>query len=46
MLTGAVCGLIAWGGIKVELRWLRRDIDATMRDVRKINERCISRGHI
>jgi hypothetical protein len=27
VVTGLVCGLVAWGGVKVELRWLRRDVD-------------------
>ena len=25
-MSGAVCGLIAWGGVRVELRWLRADL--------------------
>ena len=27
-ITGAVCGLIAWGGVRRDLRYLRRDVDA------------------
>jgi hypothetical protein len=26
-VSGAVSGLISWGGVRVELRWLRRDVD-------------------
>lgn len=27
LLTGVVSGLVAWGGVRVELRYLRRDVD-------------------
>lgn len=27
IVAGAVAGLIAWGGIRVELRWLRSDVE-------------------
>ncbi|WP_293762578.1 hypothetical protein [uncultured Aquitalea sp.] len=27
LLTGAVSGLVTWGGLRVELRYLRRDVD-------------------
>lgn len=27
VLSGAVSGLLAWGGVRVELRYLRRDVD-------------------
>lgn len=30
-LVGAVQGLVIWGGLRVELRYLRRDIDAAHR---------------
>lgn len=25
--TGCIAGLVAWGGLRVELRYLRRDLD-------------------
>lgn len=25
--TGLVSSLLTWGGLRVELRWLRRDVD-------------------
>lgn len=28
LASGAVTGLVAWGGIRVELRYMRRDIGA------------------
>lgn len=31
VLAGVVSGLVAWGGLRVELRYLRRDIDAAHR---------------
>lgn len=27
LVTGAASGLITWGAIRVELAWLRRDVD-------------------
>lgn len=26
-VTGAASGLVTWGGVRVELKWLRRDVD-------------------
>ena len=28
ILTGVAAGLVAWGGVKIEMRWLRRDVDS------------------
>ncbi len=36
VLGGIVCGLVTWGGIMVELRWLRRDVDIAL----KRTQRC------
>lgn len=27
IISGILAGLVAWGGIRVELNWMRRDID-------------------
>ena len=27
LVTAVTTGLVTWGGIRVELRWLRRDVD-------------------
>ena len=27
LLGGLACGLVTWGGVRVELRYLRRDVD-------------------
>jgi len=27
LATAVVTGLVTWGGVRVELRWLRRDMD-------------------
>ena len=36
VVSGGVAGLIAWGGLWVELRYMRRDIDAAHRRLDKI----------
>ena len=36
ILSGAVAGLIAWGGLWVELRHIRREINAAHRRLDKI----------
>ena len=28
LLTGIAAGLVAWGGVRIEMRWLRRDVDS------------------
>lgn len=45
-LSGLVAGLIAWGGLKVELRYHRRDIDraqAAAERAHKVAERAHAR---
>lgn len=49
-VTGLIVGLITWGGIRTELRWLRRDVDLAHErineldgDVHHISERRTSR---
>lgn len=37
IVPGAVCGLIAWGGMRKDLDYLRRDVDAAHRRLDKIN---------
>lgn len=27
IVAGCIAGLIAWGGVRVNLQWLRRDVD-------------------
>lgn len=39
LLSGAVCGLIAWGGVRVELRWLRRDVDLAHSRIDQLDRR-------
>lgn len=31
LLASIVTGLIAWGGVSVQLKWLRRDVDDSRR---------------
>ncbi len=38
LLSGIVCGLIAWGGIRVELRWLRADVTRLERRIDRLEE--------
>jgi hypothetical protein len=39
LISGAVAGLVAWGGVKVELRWLRRDVDDTRKLANDVSKR-------
>lgn len=34
IISGLLAGLVAWGGIRVELNWMRRDIDELRQTVR------------
>jgi 2-phospho-L-lactate transferase/gluconeogenesis factor (CofD/UPF0052 family) len=27
VVSGACTGLVTWGGMRIEMRWLRRDVD-------------------
>lgn len=42
--SGVVCGLIAWGGVRVELRWLRADIVRLEKRVDRVESAMIGRG--
>lgn len=42
-LSGVVTGLVAWGGIRVELRYMRRDIDQAVTRLRDVETRCLQR---
>lgn len=33
LFTGIVCGLVTWGGVSVEMKYLRRDVDAANRKI-------------
>jgi hypothetical protein len=39
LLSGIVSGLIAWGGLRVELRYHRRDIDRAHERADDLDER-------
>jgi hypothetical protein len=39
LLGGLACGLVTWGGLRVELRYLRRDIDRAHNRLDRIEER-------
>lgn len=39
IVSGAVAGLIAWGGIRVELAWLRRDVDRQQGEIDGLEDR-------
>ena len=36
---GLACGLVTWGGLRVELRYLRRDIDRAHDRLDRIEQR-------
>lgn len=44
ILSGAVAGLIAWGGLIVELRYMRRDLDAVTKSTRAAHWRLDETG--
>lgn len=39
LVGGLACGLVTWGGLRVELRYLRRDIDRAHNRLDRIEER-------
>ena len=39
LFTGAISGIVTYGGIIVKLQWMRRDIDLVMDDIRRAHER-------
>ena len=44
LASGAVCGLVAWGGMRVELRWLRSDVNKLDKRVNRVEDELIERG--
>ncbi len=44
VIGGLITGGAAWTAIRVELKWLRRDVDEARRDVRRAHERIDSLG--
>lgn len=36
VFTGIVTGLVAWGGIRIEMKYLRRDVDDAHRKIEKL----------
>ena len=42
--SAIVTGLVTWGGIRVELRWLRRDVDRLDKRVDRVEGALIGRG--
>ncbi|BBF85388.1 hypothetical protein DLM_1772 [Aquitalea magnusonii] len=39
LLTGVVSGLVAWGGVRVELRWIRQDTNRAQKDADRAHRR-------
>lgn len=39
LVTAVITGLVTWGGIRVELRWLRRDVDWAHRRIDQLDRR-------
>lgn len=33
LFSGIVCGLVTWGGVRAELKYLRRDVDDAHRKI-------------
>jgi len=46
ILTGAASGLIAWGAIRVEIKYLRRDVDATTKKISHLEDLIHARRRI
>lgn len=44
ILSGAVAGLVAWGGVRIELRWLRRDVDRAHTRINHLQRRFENSG--
>lgn len=44
LATGAASGLVTWGMVKVELRWLRRDIDSAFESIKELQRVTRLRG--
>jgi len=44
LATAVVTGLVTWGGVRVELRWLRRDLDKMERRQDRIEGVLIGRA--
>lgn len=44
LVSAIVTGLIAWGGFRMELRWLRADIERTRADIETVRQTA-SRAH-
>jgi hypothetical protein len=44
LVTAVATGLVTWGAIRVELRWLRRDVDHSHKRIDRIEGALIGRG--
>lgn len=44
LVSALVTGLVTWGGLRVELRWLRRDVDHAHKRLDRLEGALIGRG--
>jgi len=44
LASAVVTGLVTWGGIRVELRWLRRDVNHAHERIDRMEGALIGRG--
>jgi hypothetical protein len=44
LVTAVATGLVTWGAIRVELRWLRRDVDHAHRRLDRVVDVLIGHG--
>lgn len=42
LFAGIACGLVTWGALRVEMKWLRRDVDDLKDRANAIDARCIA----
>ena len=44
LASAIATGLVTWGAIRVELRWLRRDVDHAHKRIDRVESALIGRG--